>query len=179
MSYSHRSPGVPPKECLRQLVQQQAQQIQQSMEQRQQQQPQMPNGVIHPGGPPPGPHPGMMHSPSANDMRMGGSPHVSVGAATPSPAQNPMQAPGMVQQHSQHQHPTSNPSSQTSTTVGSANTSPNQTNKRRRASTTSNVKPDGEDAGGGAGDQQPNGISTKVKQSPRGNKRAKLGAQNS
>lgn len=154
----------------------------------------------HPGGPggpggPGMPHgPGQQHqimanglpigltrSPSANEIRMGvpPSPHLSGGGVgggggpgtTPSPAQNHIQAPGLVQQHSQQGHPTSNPSSQTSTTVGSANTSPNQTNKRRRASTAGEVKQSDE-----MGDVGVNGnANNKVKQSPRvgGNKRLK------
>jgi len=118
----------------------------------------------------------MSNSPSVGgDVRMGGvqSPHIGGGGATPSPAQNHMQAPGMIAQHSQHQHPTSNPSSQTSTTVGSANTSPHQTNKRRRASTTSNANVDIGDGADGGG---MNGAAAqKVKQSPRvTNKRTKL-----
>ena len=139
----------------------------------------------HAGGPGmlqhPGQHQGMpggvsvgMNSPSADGMRMGvpPSPHMGGGGGpgtTPSPAQNHIQAPGLVQQHSQQAHPTSNPSSQTSTTVVSANTSPN-TNKRRRASTTSNVKNEGDDENGVNGAQN-----NKIKQSPRvgGNKRVK------
>jgi hypothetical protein len=133
-------------------------------------------GTAIPHGP--GQQPGMpmVGSPSLNDIRMGGvlSPHVVGGAATPSPAPNHMQAPGMVAQHSQHQHPTSNPSSQTSTTVGSANTSPNQTNKRRRASTT-NVKNESEDVGHSGGAINGAATTQKIKQSPRvGNKRTKL-----
>ncbi|KAG0125197.1 LIM-domain binding protein-domain-containing protein [Tuber indicum] len=122
-----------------------------------------------PGGVPVG-----MNSPSADGMRMGvpPSPHMGGGGGpgtTPSPAQNHIQAPGLVQQHSQQAHPTSNPSSQTSTTVVSANTSPN-TNKRRRASTASNVKNEGDDENGVNGAQN-----NKIKQSPRvgGNKRVK------
>ncbi|PWW73800.1 hypothetical protein C7212DRAFT_220757, partial [Tuber magnatum] len=122
-----------------------------------------------PGGVPVG-----MNSPSADGMRMGvpPSPHMGGGGGpgtTPSPAQNHIQAPGLVQQHSQQAHPTSNPSSQTSTTVASANTSPN-TNKRRRASTASNVKNEGDDENGVNGAQN-----NKIKQSPRagGNKRVK------
>ncbi|RPB01006.1 hypothetical protein L873DRAFT_1827374 [Choiromyces venosus 120613-1] len=138
----------------------------------------------HPGGPGMPQHPGHqgmpggvpvgMNSPSADGMRMGvpPSPHMGGGGGpgtTPSPAHNHIQAPGLVQQHSQQAHPTSNPSSQTSTTVVSANTSPN-TNKRRRASTTSNVKNEGDDENGVNGAQN-----NKIKQSPRvgGNKRVK------
>ena len=139
----------------------------------------------HAGGPGmlqhPGQHQGMpggvsvgMNSPSADGMRMGvpPSPHMGGGGGpgtTPSPAQNHIQAPGLVQQHSQQAHPTSNPSSQTSTTVVSANTSPN-TNKRRRASTASNVKNEGDDENGVNGAQN-----NKIKQSPRvgGGKRVK------
>jgi hypothetical protein len=172
-----------------------AQQHHHQQQQQQQQQQQhhaqgMPNGPmprsVMAGGPgaPGMPHgPGqqlgipMTNSPSVGaDIRMGGvqSPHIVGSGATPSPAQNHMQAPGMIAQHSQHQHPTSNPSSQTSTTVGSANTSPHQTNKRRRASTTSNVNNEVGDGDGGGGI---NGAAVqKVKQSPRvgANKRTKL-----
>jgi len=194
IAYSQQNPHLGPAQALTALVQIQQQAAQQHIA-AQQQAAQMqaqglqPNGPmprtvmpVGPGGPgmPHGPNqqPGgmpMSNSPSVNDIRMGNvlSPHV-VGA-TPSPAQNHMQAPGMVAQHSQHH--TSNPSSQTSTTVGSANTSPNQTNKRRRASTTSNVKIEGEDGNGdgGGGAMTTGPAAQKIKQSPRGaNKRTKL-----
>ncbi|KAI5786701.1 LIM-domain binding protein-domain-containing protein [Pyronema domesticum] len=183
-----------------QHLQQQAQAQQQAQQQHAQQQQQqhaqgMPNGPMARAGMPGGPGVGgmppqlgisMANSPSVTgDIRMGGvqSPHIVGGGATPSPAQNHMQAPGMIAQHSQHQHPTSNPSSNTSTTVGSANTSPNQTNKRRRVSTINNVKNDADLDGAGDGIGAINGGAAAAaaaaqhnkKQSPRGGvKRTKL-----
>ena len=99
------------------------------------------------------------------------SPHIG---QTPSPASNQLQAPGQQPQ----QHPISNPSSQNSTTVASANTSPNQLNKRRRPSTSQNIKNEGEDGDGGGVVGGPNGQKMVVKPSPRmgGNKRMKTGA---
>lgn len=188
-AFSQGNPHLPPKAALNSLVMQlqQSQQIQAQNQQMQhaaqvaaanasqalQNQQGHPNGPNGPGQMHPSPHMnlvpgGMANSPSVSDARLGipASPHVGHGQ-TPSPAQNHLQAPGLAQQHSQQQHPTSNPSSQTSTTVGSANTSPNQTNKRRRPSSSQNVK--NEDDGDVGNPNQ------KVKQSPRGaNKRTKV-----
>jgi hypothetical protein len=84
-----------------------------------------------------------------------GSPHLSGPVHTPSPAQNHMAGPvAMVHQQSQQG------SNLSGSQVTSANTSPNVTNKRRRASA---VKQ--EDDGGGA---EVNGTGVnKVKPSPR------------
>ncbi|CUS13056.1 unnamed protein product [Tuber aestivum] len=194
-SFSQVNPALTPRQVLQTFVtQQQQQHLANQHAQQQQQQQQQQAAVIaataqglqvpqgHAGGPGmlqhPGQHQGMqggvpvgMSSPSADGMRMGvpPSPHMGGGGGpgtTPSPAQNHIQAPGLVQQHSQQAHPTSNPSSQTITTA--AGTSPN-TNKRRRPSA-SNVKNEGDDENGVNGAQN-----NKIKQSPRvgGNKRVK------
>lgn len=94
-----------------------------------------------------------------NPAAMNGSPHLQGGMQhTPSPAQVHMQAPGMVAQRSQQGNTVNGASA-----AASANTSPNATNKRRRASA---VKVEGDEGGG---------VQPKVKQSPRvgGNKRIK------
>lgn len=108
--------------------------------------------------------PGMVGSPAVGEGRLvPPSPHIG---QTPSPA-NQLQAPGQQPQ----QHPISNSSSQNSTTVGSANTSPNQSNKRRRPSTSQNVKTENEE-----GNETKNNGPTNmvVKPSPRiNNKRIK------
>ncbi|KAF8460258.1 LIM-domain binding protein-domain-containing protein [Kalaharituber pfeilii] len=131
----------------------------------------------HPGGPNAGaggpqmhhsPHmsmvPGMAGSQATGEGRLV-TPSPLIGQA-PSPAANQLQAPGQQPQ----QHPISNPSSQNSTTVGSANTSPNQSNKRRRPSNSQNVKNEGDD-----GNDTANGQKMIVKPSPRmgTNKRVK------
>ncbi|KAI9754615.1 MAG: hypothetical protein M1815_005497 [Lichina confinis] len=80
-------------------------------------------------------------SPSQAHLALPGSPHTM---SHPSPGQNgvnAMQAPGLVAQHSQQG---TNSSSQGT----SANTSPNASNKRRRAS---GVKVEADDPGGGGG----------------------------
>lgn len=91
----------------------------------------------------------MGQSPSAAHL---GLPDNVIGG---SPAQGHMQAPGMALQQSQQGTNSSGPS---------ANTSPNVTNKRRRPS----VKTEGNDA-----PDQANGVTPKVKPSPRIGKRVK------
>lgn len=76
------------------------------------------------------------------------SPHLG---QAPSPASNNLQAPGQPPQQLSLSNPSS---SQNSTTVGSANTSPNQANKRRRPSSTqvkNEADGDGGNGGGGGG----------------------------
>ncbi len=121
------------------------------------------NGGI-PGGNVNGPimmQPGQ-RTPSMGQFPMGQSPAIAnmslpdAGAIQGSPAQGNMQAPGMTLQRSQQGTSSSGPS---------ANTSPNVSNKRRRPS----VKPEEDNAG-----NQPNGVQSKVKPSPRiGGKRQK------
>jgi hypothetical protein len=92
-----------------------------------------------------------------------GSPHLSGPGHTPSPAHNHMAGPvAMVHQQSQQG------SNLSGSQVTSANTSPNVTNKRRRASA---VKVENDDGGGA----ELNGTgANKVKPSPRiGGKRQK------
>jgi hypothetical protein len=112
-----------------------------------------PNGVMQPG----------QRTPSMGQFPMGQSPaagHLNLpdnnSMTGGSPALGHMQAPGMALQQSQQGTSSSGPS---------ANTSPNVSNKRRRAS----VKAEGEDGAG-----QSNGVQNKVKPSPRiGGKRQK------
>ena len=110
-----------------------------------------PNGVNQPG----------QRTPSMNQFPLGQSPaagHLNVSDNNAmiggSPAPGHMQAPGMALQQSQQGTSSSGPS---------ANTSPNVSNKRRRAS----VKAEEEVTG------QPNGVQNKVKPSPRMAKRNK------
>ena len=84
-------------------------------------------------------------SPAVAHLNLPGSPHVGTGH-TPSPAQNHIQAPGMVAHPSQQGTSSSGPS---------ANTSPNVSSKRRRPST---IKNEGDDGGG-----EVNGVQPKVK----------------
>jgi len=196
MTYSKENPHFMPKQALHsyvqqlQLNQQQQQQAQQqfaahqhAMQAQASNQGQMPGqqqqligmGTPHMMNAMP---PGMQGSPAISNMRLDvpGSPHLSQNGApgsTPSPAHVHLQAPGMVAQHSQPHHPTSNPSTQGNANATSANTSPNTTNKRRRASTTVVKNEAGED-GGDAGSNP--SATPKVKASPRvgtGNKRQK------
>jgi hypothetical protein len=157
--YSQSNPHLTPAAALHQLV-------------ATYQQPQSGNiGLpigMNPGQQPPGTRtPGLQNagnhfaSPATGHLNLPGSPHIGVGGTqhTPSPAQHHMQAPGLAAQHSQQG---------TNSSQGtSANTSPNVTNKRRRASA---VKAEGDDHTG----EQVNGTSAKVKASPRpGGKRQK------
>lgn len=135
---------------------------------------QLPPGARTPGLPGPGPGPpqhfmspalppNMLPTAAHLNPALNGSPQINLGAPpggvggvsqhTPSPAQTHMQAPGLPGAASSHP---------------SANTSPNVSGKRRRAST---VKVETED---GVAD----GAQGKVKASPRvgGNKRVKSGA---
>lgn len=159
MSVSRAYPQLTPRAALQSLIEQ-LQHTQHQIAQQQHQHQQMHQAAIaaanaqriqnpqqgHPGGPNVGaggpqmqnsPHmgmvPGMAGSPAVAEGRLvPPSPHIG---QTPSPA-NQLQAPGQQPQ----QHPISTSSSQNSTTVGSANTSPNQPNKRRRPSTSQTVK---------------------------------------
>lgn len=162
MSFSQEYPDLTPKAALHNLVEQlqhtQHQIAQQQQHQQHQHQMRQAAAIAaanaqrmqisqqHPGGPNAGaggpqmqnsPHmgmvPGMAGSPAVAEGRLG--PPSSHTGQTPSPA-NQLQAPGQQPQ----QHPISTSSSQNSTTVGSANTSPNQPNKRRRPSTSQTVK---------------------------------------
>lgn len=95
-----------------------------------------------------------------------GSPHLGGSTHTPSPAQNPIAGP--VAMAAQQSHQGTNTSASQGT---SANTSPNVSNKRRRAST---IKMESDEAGSvevnGSGPVNP----VKVKASPRvGGKRQK------
>lgn len=95
-----------------------------------------------------------------------GSPHIGGPTHTPSPAQNPVAGPvAMAAQQSQQ-------GTNTSGSQGtSANTSPNVTNKRRRAST---VKTEGDDNSSMDVNGATQGNANKVKASPRvGGKRQK------
>ncbi len=170
MTFSHGNPHLPPSEALSQLVasfsdveaQPQGLPALNYVPNMNPGLPQQPPGVRTPGmtGPPP------FNSPAAAHLNLPGSPHVN--AHTPSPAQNHIQAPGLAAQLSQQG---------TNSSQGtSANTSPNVTNKRRRASA---VKIEGDDGGGPGGGIEVNGTSgppgaSKVKASPRvGGKRQK------
>ncbi|KAF8454587.1 LIM-domain binding protein-domain-containing protein [Terfezia claveryi] len=162
MSFSRAHPQLTPNAALQNLVEQLHTQHQIAQQQHQHQQHQhqmqqaaaiaaanvqrMQNSQQHPGGPNAGaggpqmqnsPHmvmvPGMAGSLAVAEGRL--VPPSSHTGQTPSPA-NQLQAPGQQPQ----QHPISTSSSQNSTTVGSANTSPNQPNKRRRPSTSQTVK---------------------------------------
>ena len=175
MSYSRANPQLTPRAALQNLLDQN--QIVQQQHQHQMQQvaaiaaanaQRMQNPQQgHPGGPNAGaggPH--MQNSPHIGMVQgMAGSPAVAEGrlippsphiGQTPSPA-NQLQAPGQQPQ----QHPISSSSSQNSTTVGSANTSPNQPNKRRRPSTSQTVKNEVEEG------SEPKANSMVVKPSPR------------
>src|SRR5437868_5842939 len=158
MNFSRANPQLTPRAALHSLVEHlQHTQHQLAQQQHQHHQHQMQQAAAiaaanarmqnpqHPGGPNAGaggpqmqnsPHmgvPGMASSPAVAEGRLvPPSPHIG---QTPSPA-NQLQAPGQQPQ----QHPISTSSSQNSTTVGSANTSPNQPNKRRRPSTSQTVK---------------------------------------
>jgi hypothetical protein len=115
----------------------------------------VPNGIpMHPGQRTPGGH-FITASPSAAHLSLpDGSPHLSQ-----SPALGHMQAPNMALQQSQQGTASSGPS---------ANTSPNTSNKRRRASGV-NIKPEDMEVNGTTGVQ-----GQKVKPSPRiGGKRQK------
>lgn len=150
--YSLQNPELSPQEALRQLVAQLPPQghMNPAAQQGGQRTPNI-------NGPSNFASPGLAHLglPGAQ-----GSPHLGGPAHTPSPAQNPMAGPvAMVAQQSQ-------PGTNTSGSQGtSANTSPNVTNKRRRAST---VKVEGEDGN----PVEVNGTgatgASKVKASPRG-----------
>ena len=182
MSFSRAHPQLSPRDALHSLVQQLQHTQNQIVQQQQQQQQQMQQAAVfaaanaqrmqnlqqgHPGGPNTGaggpqmqnsPHmgmlPGMIGSPLAEGRLV--PPHIG---QTPSPA-NQLQAPGQQPQ----QHPISTSSSQNSTTVGSANTSPNQPNKRRRPSTSQTVKNEVEE---GSEPKANNVQNMPVKRSPR------------
>lgn len=192
MMFSRNNPQFSPRAALNALVaqlqaqqqlqrHQQMQQVQHMHQMQQMHQMQMQQAVAnaqamqnqpqgHPGAPNAGPQmhqnmnmvPGIAVSPATGDGRLVPSPHIG---QTPSPA-NQIQAPGQQPQ----QHPISNSSSQNSTTVGSANTSPNQPNKRRRPSASQNIKNEDEDT-----NEPKNGQNMAVKPSPRmaNNKRIK------
>ncbi|KAF3933383.1 hypothetical protein ABW19_dt0205882 [Dactylella cylindrospora] len=173
--FSQQNPTLDPKQVLNAYLQQY--QNQQEAQQRalaqqaslqaqmgQQQQlmgmgtPHMPNAVP----------PGIQGSPA-----MPNSPHISNGVpgATPSPAPSHMQAPGMVAQHSQQHHGANGANGATPV---NANTSPNASGKRRRASTTT-VK----NEGGDDGEATAAPANVKVKQSPRTGNASKRQKQNS
>ncbi|KAF8420107.1 LIM-domain binding protein-domain-containing protein [Tirmania nivea] len=182
MNFSQEHPQLTPRAALHSLVEQiQHRQHQIAHQQHQQQMQQAALAAAnaqrmqnpqqgHPGGPNAGaggpqmqnsPHmgmvPGMAGSPAVAEGRLvPPSPHIG---QTPSPA-NQLQAPGQQPQ----QHPISTSSSQNSTTVGSANTSPNQPNKRRRPSTSQTVKNEVEE---GSEPKANNGQNMAVKPSPR------------
>jgi len=177
MSFSRLNPQLTPRAALQNLVEHTQQQLAQQQHQHQMHAAmaaanahRMQNPQQHPGGPNAGaggpqmqnsPHMGMVSgmagSPAVTEGRLvPPSPHIG---QTPSPA-NQLQAPGQQPQ----QHPISTSSSQNSTTVGSANTSPNQPNKRRRPSTSQTVKNEVEE---GSEPKANSGQNMVVKPSPR------------
>lgn len=109
--------------------------------------------------------PSQFASPSVGNMGLPGaqaSPHLG-NSAHPSPAQNHLMGPGMIPQQSQGSLAAGGSQG------ASANTSPNVSNKRRRASTVKTEGDDGADVNGGG----PNNAS-KVRASPKvGGKRHK------
>lgn len=160
--YSQQNPHLSPAEALQQLVNS-FQVNAMSMQQQVHFNPQMQQ---NPGQRTPGMNGPQFASPAVAHLGLPGaqgSPHVGGPTHTPSPAQNHLAGPiPMAAQLSQQG---TNASGSQGT---SANTSPNVTNKRRRASA---VKVEGEEGGG----MEVNGVGgQKVKASPRvGGKRQK------
>ena len=163
IQYSQTHPNLPPKDAMQQMINEHSanQMRMATMAQQNLSAPmaQTMSGQRTPGlnGPNHFSSPAMAHLGLPNAQ---GSPHLGGPVHTPSPAQNHMAGPvAMVHQQSQQG------SNLSGSQVTSANTSPNVTNKRRRASA---VKV--EDDGGGP---EVNGAN-KVKPSPRiGGKRQK------
>ena len=156
--FAHSNPNLRPAEALEQLVQTFNMPSQNAAMNPAMQQ--MPPGQRTPGmnGPNAFNSPAMAHL----GLPQQGSPHVGA-VHTPSPHQNHMAGP-IAMAHQQSQQGSTLSGSQGT----SANTSPNVTNKKRRASA---VKLEGEEAGG----TEVNGVGAhKVKASPRvGGKRQK------
>merc|ERR1711939_1161036 len=154
MEYFHSHPGIGPKESLLRVTHENAQNMAQMSNARlQNQMARAANGQV--------PFPNQM-PPGMNGPTMMNSPAMGRPVHTPSPAHNP--APGGVAM----MHQMSAQGSNLSGSQGpSTNTSPNVTNKRRRASA---VKIEEENPG-----QEPTGAN-KVKPSPKiGGKRQKAG----
>lgn len=166
MEYYHVHPGITPKDSLYRVTQENAQSMAQANNTRlQNQMARAANGQVgFPNQMNPGMNgPNMMNSPGMGHLAVPqaqGSPMVGGPVHTPSPAQNP--APGGVAM----MHQMSAQGSNLSGSQGpSTNTSPNVSNKRRRASV---VKLEEENPGGDSSG------ATKVKPSPKiGGKRQK------
>ena len=163
IQYSQSHPTIPPREALERMVSENAMRASQmaGMMQGNLNAPMQMSGQRTPGlnGPNQFASPALAHLGLPTGQ---GSPHLGGPVHTPSPAQNHIAGPvAMVHQQSQQG------SNLSGSQVASANTSPNLTHKRRRASA---VKV--EDDGGGA---EVNGTgANKVKPSPRiGGKRQK------
>jgi hypothetical protein len=159
MEFSQRNPGLRPEEAMHRLVHETARSMQYQNQMAAQQNGQIP---MNSGQRTPGMNgPNQFASPAMNHLGLPqqGSPHVGGVAHTPSPAHMNQGGIAMVHQMSQG-------NSNLSGSQGpSTNTSPNVTNKRRRAS---QVKIEDDNAG-----QEVNGAN-KVKPSPRiGGKRQK------
>lgn len=162
--YSQQHSHLSPPEALQQLVASFSNLVPQNLMMGMQQANLNPAMQQPPGQRTPGINGPHFASPAAAHLGLPGSqgsPHIGGPVHTPSPAQNHLAGPvAMVAQQSQQ-------GTNTSGSQGtSANTSPNVTNKRRRASA---VKLEGDDGGG-----EVNGVGPKVKPSPRiGGKRQK------
>ena len=161
-NFSHQNPNLSPAEALQALVQ--SFQMNPMSMQQGHMNPQMQQ---HPGQRTPGMNgPPQFPSPAVGHLGLPGvqgSPHIGGPVHTPSPAQNHLVGPvAMAAQLSQQG------TNASGSQGNSATTSPNVTNKRRRASA---VKVEGDEGGG----MEVNGVGgQKVKASPRvGGKRQK------
>ncbi|KIX97198.1 uncharacterized protein Z520_07312 [Fonsecaea multimorphosa CBS 102226] len=165
MEYYQQHPGISPKDTLLRVTQENAQNMAQANNQRLNQMARAANGqVIFPNQMNPGMNgPNMMNSPAMGHLNVPqaqGSPMMGGPVHTPSPAQNPT-AGGVAMMHQMSAQGSNLSGSQGPST----NTSPNVSNKRRRASV---VKIEEENAQG-----EVNGAN-KVKPSPKlGGKRQK------
>lgn len=169
MEYFHNHPGIGPKEALQRVTQENAQNMAQANNARiQNQMVRAASGqMAFPNHMNPGMNgPTMMNSPAMGHLAVPqgqGSPMMGGPVHTPSPAQNPGTG-GVAMMHQMSAQGSNLSGSQGPST----NTSPNVSNKRRRASA---VKMEDDNAGG-----EPTGA-TKVKPSPKiGGKRQKGGA---
>ncbi len=156
MEYYHQHPGITPKDSLLRVTQENAQNMAQANNSRLNQMARAANGQIaFPNQMNPGINgPNMMHSPAMGHLNVPqgqGSPMMGGPAHTPSPAQNPGVG-GVAMMHQMSAQGSNLSGSQGPST----NTSPNVSNKRRRASVVKEEE-------SGQGDQ--NG--PKVKASPK------------
>jgi hypothetical protein len=162
MEFYHSHPGISPKDSLLRVTQENAQNMAVANNSRLNQMARAANGQM--GFPNPGMNgPTMMNSPAMGHLNVPqaqGSPMMGGPVHTPSPAQNPAVG-GVAMMHQMSAQGSNLSGSQGPST----NTSPNVSNKRRRASV---VKLEEENA---QGDQNP---ANKVKASPKvGGKRQK------